>query len=161
MVPGYFVLSWIDASGLRVLLGILVLALLAVELYRRRSGSPELVRPTWFTAVAGMLAGFGTTVGNAAGPVMGIYLVGSRLEKHELMGTAAWFFFLVNLSKVPFYTGLGMITPVTLRFSLLVMPLVVCGAVVGLFLLRRIPQGLFNTLVLVLAGVAALRMVLG
>jgi uncharacterized membrane protein YfcA len=92
---------------------------------------------------------------------MGIYLVGNRLEKHELIGTAAWFFFLVNVSKVPFFASLGMITPATLGFSLIVMPLVVVGAGAGLWLLRRIPQGVFDTLVLILAGLGALRMVLG
>jgi uncharacterized membrane protein YfcA len=161
MIPGYLVLTSIDAAGLRVLLGSLVLALLALEIYRRRSRWFHEPHRGWFTATAGVLAGFGTTVGNAAGPVMSIYLVGSRLDKHELIGTAAWFFFLVNVSKLPFFTGLGMITPTTLRFSLTVMPLVVLGACTGLLLLRRIPQGMFDTLVLTLAGLAALRMVWG
>ena len=110
MIPGYVVLTWIDPAGLRVLLGTLVLALLALEMYRRRSRWFHEPHRGWFTATAGVLAGFGTTVGNAAGPVMSIYLVGSRLDKHELIGTAAWFFFLVNVSKIPIFCASGMIT---------------------------------------------------
>ncbi len=161
MLPGYLVLRRIDPSSLRILLGGLVLALLAVEVVRQRSRWLQLPHAGWFTAAAGVLAGFGTTVGNAAGPVMSIYLVSSRLEKHEFMGTAAWFFFLVNISKLPFYASFGMMTPATFRFSLTVMPAVVLGAAAGWLLLRRIPQRLFNILVLILAGIAAVRMVLG
>jgi uncharacterized membrane protein YfcA len=113
----------------------------------------------WFTAAAGVVAGFGTAVGNAAGPAMTIYLVSNRLDKHEFIGTAAWFFFLVNLSKLLPFIGLGMITSVTIGFDLLLVPMVALGALAGLYLLPRIPQRAFDVLVLTLAGVAALHMI--
>ena len=97
-------------------------------------------------------------MGNAAGPVMSIYLVSQRLDKQEFLGTSAWFFFLVNLSKLPLFYGLSMITPQTLQFDLVLLPVVVGGALAGAWLLRHIPQRLFNTLVLLLAGVAAVRL---
>jgi uncharacterized membrane protein YfcA len=75
------------------------------------------------------------------------------------MGTWAWFFLIVNLSKVPIYTTLGMITVDTLAFDLVVVLMVVAGALAGKHLFRVIPQKLFNSLVLILAGLAALRMV--
>ena len=71
----------------------------------------------------------------------------------------AWFFLTVNLAKVPIFLSLGMITPGTLGFSLVLFPMVVAGALVGRRLFRIIPQGLFNALVLILAAAAALRMV--
>lgn len=160
MVPGYLVLWRADQATMRVLLGAIVLLLLAVHVYRQRTpGSPRLDR-RWLVGVTGLLAGFGTTVGNAAGPVMGIFLVGQRLEKHEFLGTSAWFFLLVNLSKVPFYIVLGMITPATLKLDAVLAPLAILGALAGARLLRWIPQRMFNTLVLLLAGLAALRMIM-
>jgi uncharacterized membrane protein YfcA len=161
MVPGYLVLAWIDTGGLRVLLGLLVLILLVLEIWRRRLGWLELPRRWWFTAVAGILAGFGTTVGNAAGPVMSIYLLSHGLQKQEFVGTAAWFFFLVNVSKVPLFWGLGMITTGTMGFGLVILPMVAVGAFGGLYLLRWIPQKAFDLIVLALAGLAAVHMVLG
>jgi uncharacterized membrane protein YfcA len=68
MVPGYLVLWWIDADELRVLIGIIILGLLGVHVARQRFGWAGLVDRGWFVAGTGMLAGFGTTVGNAAGP---------------------------------------------------------------------------------------------
>ena len=62
---------------------------------------------------------------------MSIYLVSKRLDKLQFMGTAAWFFFFMNVSKIPFYSVLGMITPATLRFNLLLVPAVLVGVVSG------------------------------
>jgi hypothetical protein len=82
------------------------------------------------------------------------------LEKQEFLGTAGWFFFLVNSSKIPLYTALGMITSQTLRLDALLVPVVVLGALLGVLVARHIPQRAFNLLVLLLAGLAALRLVL-
>jgi uncharacterized membrane protein YfcA len=147
-------------DGLRVLLGAIILLLLALHVFRRRLGVDGMLDHWWVVAVTGVLAGFGTTVGNAAGPVMSIYLVSKRLDKHEFLGTSAWFFFIVNVSKIPGFIVLGMITPATLAFDAVILPLVVAGALLGAAVLRRIPQWLFASLVLILAGVAALRLIL-
>ena len=114
----------------------------------------------WFTAATGVLAGFGTAMGNAAGPVMSIYLVSKRLDKHEFLGTSAWFFFFVNVSKVPVFLLIGVITPATLRCDLMAAPVLVVGALAGAMALKRIPQVAFDTLVLALAGIAAVRLIL-
>ncbi len=161
MLPGYFVLRTATGPSLRVMLGALILLLLVVQLVRQRFHWQPSQDRRWIVGLTGLLAGFGTTVGNAAGPVMSIYLVGQRLEKQEFLGTSAWFFFLVNLSKLPLFFGLGMITTETLRLDLFLVPVVMLGALVGVRLLRRIPQRLFTTLVLLLAGLAGLRLLFG
>lgn len=55
----------------------------------------------------GWLAGSTTMLANAAGPVMTVYLLACRLPKFEFVGTAAWFFFVINLSQGAFqrFTG--------------------------------------------------------
>ena len=45
---------------------------------------------------------------NAAGAVMTLYLSASGIEKRRFIGTNAWFFLIVNLVKVPFSVGLGL-----------------------------------------------------
>jgi hypothetical protein len=62
------------------------------------------------------MAGFGTTVGNASGPIMGIYLIMMGLDKKQLMGTGAWFFLIVNTSKLPIFIYHEMIGVDTLQF---------------------------------------------
>ena len=56
----------------------------------------------WYSALFGLLGGFTTMIGNAAGPVMSVYLLSMRKEKMEYIGINVWFFLVVNLQKVPF-----------------------------------------------------------
>ena len=66
------------------------------------------VAPTAATAaVYGSSGGFTTFVANAAGPILNTYLVRLGLGKDELVGTSAWFYFAVNVAKVPVYLALG------------------------------------------------------
>lgn len=161
MIPGYFVLDLLDSNSLRVVIGIVILALLALHFARLRFGWSQMPDQWWFVAMMGSLAGFGTVVGNAAGPAMGIYLLSKKLDKHEFIGTSAWFFFFVNLSKVPIQLMVGVITPTTLRFDVAIAPLLVVGALVGVAVHKRLPQSAFNSLVLLLAGVLAVWLVFG
>ena len=91
----------------------------------------------------GLVAGFGTMVGNAAGPVMTIYLISRGLRKQEFIGTSAWFFFIVNLSKLPIMSGLGMLTTDTVGFGMTVACLVPVGAILGVWLLQDHPATAF------------------
>ncbi len=159
MIPGALVLKYVDHNQFRLVLGWLVLMLLALEICRRRFNWTDVPKRWWFMMTMGVLAGFGTTVGNAAGPVMGIYLISQGLRKEQFMGTAAWFFFIVNASKVPIYASLGRITPATLQFDLIMIPIVVIAALAGRRLFSIIPQKVFDPLVLSLAAIAALRLV--
>ena len=106
-------------------------------------------------ATYGTLGGFTTMVANAAGPVMSMYFLASRFSVKEFLGTAAWFFALVNLTKVPFSIGLGLITGPGLLLDLVLVPAVVGGALFGLWFARRLDQTLFERLVIVFTVVGA------
>jgi len=109
-------------------------------------------------AVTGVSAGFTTMVANAAGPIMVIYLLAMRLPKYIFMGTAAWYFFILNLFKVPFSYSLGLINANSLPISLALAPVAVAGALTGRVLIRHINQQVFELLALVLTFVAGLRL---
>ena len=75
---------------------------------------------------------------NSAGPVMNTYLVGLGLGKDEQVGTSAWFYFVVNLSKIPFYLALGawttggsFFTGESLLWNLCLVPAIVVGVYLG------------------------------
>jgi len=94
-------------------------------------------------------------VANAAGPIMLVYLLTMRLPKNEFLGTSAWFYLCINLFKVPFSAGLGLITPGSLLFDLLLAPAMAAGAFLGVFLARRLPEKGFNIVVQVLTAATA------
>ena len=117
-------------------------------------------------ASTGASAGFATTVSNAAGSIMSMYLMALNMPKAQFMGTISWYFFIINLSKLPIYIGLTAMNPqkpiVTLhsmKFVLLISPAIIVGVFIGKWLLPRISQKLFESVILVLAAVAALKLI--
>jgi uncharacterized membrane protein YfcA len=109
----------------------------------------------------GILAGVTTMVANAGGPVMSMYFLSTRYSMSRFLGTAAWFFLVVNLAKTPFSVSLGLISPASLRLDLILAPAVVIGALVGRRVARRIDQLLFDRLVLILTTVSATYLLVG
>ena len=111
------------------------------------------------TATLGGLAGWTTMVANAAGPVMTIYLLAVGFAKDQFMGTSAWIFCVINLSKVPFSYSLGLINWHSLGFNLVLLPAVALGALGGRWLLGLVSQIWFERLLLLSAVLAALRLI--
>jgi len=114
----------------------------------------------FFSAATGLLAGTASMVANAAGPIMLVYLVSMRLPKNAFLGTAAWFFLIVNCVKVPFSASLGLITPASLLFDAPLAAAVAVGALIGSAIARHIPQKAFGVAVQVLTLGAAVLMFL-
>jgi uncharacterized membrane protein YfcA len=129
------------------------LTALSYWLRLRRAPDVGALQHWGFAAAIGVVAGFTTLVANAAGPLMAIYLVAMRLPKLAYVGTAAVFFCLLNLFKLPFMAELGLVTSASLRLNLLLAPLVLLGALAGRRLLMRINQRLFEELALALSGI--------
>lgn len=161
-----------DAKGSKdvtdIVIGAMVLVMVALYLLRKRLG--ERFTPTSPVGVActGAGAGFATTVSNAAGPVMQMYLAAHRMPKEQFMGTIAWYFFIINVSKFPIYVALSamipsrpLVTASSLVFNAAMFPVIVTGVYVGRWLLPRIPQKTFDVVVIALAGVGAVRLLMG
>jgi uncharacterized membrane protein YfcA len=150
---------------LRLLVAAIVIFMIALRWARGRrvtavdapaDAAAPAPRDRWWQAAGyGVSAGFATAVANAAGPVMNLYLLARRLPKHELVATGAWFFFVVNLVKLPIYAGHGLIDRRSLLFDLALAPSVVVGALLGRVVLRRLPQAVFDRLVMALTVCAA------
>ena len=160
MIGAGFVLAQLDNESMRPFLGVLILALLIMECIRMKYQWNQLPHHPVFAAAIGASAGFATTVGNAAGPIMSLYFLSRNLLKQQFVGTAAWFFFVVNSSKVPLYVHFDLITKDTLLFNATLIPAIGLGAWLGFRLLPIIPQRVFKALILVLAAIAALGLLL-
>ena len=107
-------------------------------------------------ALYGALAGFTTMVANAGGPVTSMYFLACRYPVKAFLGTTAWFFFLVNVAKLPFSLGLGIIRPEHLALDAVLAPVVIVFALAGRRLADRMDQRVFEPIVIVLTVVSAL-----
>jgi uncharacterized membrane protein YfcA len=122
-----------------------------------RSDKFHVPESRWFAAGLGLLGGFSTMIGNAAGPVMALYLLSMRLPKNVYIGTGAWFFFIVNLSKVPLHVwSWKTITLSSFLLDLLLIPAIAAGAFLGIWLVRLLPEKIFRIIVIVTTLLSAL-----
>nr|WP_281507899.1 sulfite exporter TauE/SafE family protein [Brachybacterium sp. Marseille-Q7125] len=174
----FFAIS--DGPTVRITIGLILLALVVVTVWRRHvttrrearaaqqaadgtapsatasTGSQPGAAATAQGIGFGLLGGFTTMVANAAGPVMSMYFYAMRMPVLTFLGTSAWYFAIINLFKVPFSAGLGLMTREVLTLDLLLVPIVLVGAYLGSKVARRIPQALFENLVLALTVISAL-----
>ena len=110
----------------------------------------------WFAAILGLAGGFETMIGNVAGPIFAIYLLAMHLDKKSFIGTTAWFFFIVNLSKYPLQAFVWKnINMETLTIDLLVIPAIALGAMFGIFVVKRIPEIIYKWLVVGITAISA------
>ena len=170
----------------RRLIGVILLLLVAITLTQRRSTSrrapdgasaaqaPSPPAPTLETQEAtttlatsttsgrlarlvyGSLAGFTTMVANAGGPVTSMYFLACRYPVKAFLGTTAWFFFLVNLVKLPFSISAGLVNTTTMSLTVICAPIVIVSALAGRRLAERMDQRVFEPVIVALTIISAL-----
>jgi uncharacterized protein len=138
----------ISANQFKHLIGILVIASLSVmiwlEIKKTRNGD-AVPHKVWFAVPFGIMGGFSTMIGNAAGPIMSVYLLSMNLQKNTYIGTTAWFFFIVNVFKLPLQIwGWHNITLKTLGFNLVLLPAIALGALAGIKVVKLMPEGAYR-----------------
>lgn len=153
----------LDEGVYKPVIGGIILTLTLLQLLRlwRPSLFGDTPHTRWFVWIAGLTAGVTTMLANAAGPIIALYVVAVSLPKLEVVGTMAWFFLIVNAFKVPFSVALDLIHGGTLRLNLMLAPAIVGGVLGGGWIVRRLPQRVFDGLLLAFAGAAALRLIAG
>ncbi|MFD7458075.1 MULTISPECIES: sulfite exporter TauE/SafE family protein [unclassified Streptomyces] len=167
VVIGTVFLMWADDGIVRTSIGVILLLMAALTVWRRRTAE-RAEEPDGVTTRAGrvkarsygVLGGFTTMVANAGGPVMAMYLLSAGFRKLGFLGTSAFFFLIVNVSKVPFSVGLGLIDGPSLLLDAALVLFVVPGAFLGRWAVNRINQRLFEQLVIAATVLGALQLLL-
>ncbi|MET9484285.1 sulfite exporter TauE/SafE family protein [Streptomyces sp. NPDC006638] len=139
-------------DAVRTSIGAILLLMAGVTVWRRRGGDGTEAQASSGGRVKagsyGVLGGFTTMVANAGGPVMSMYLLSAGFQKLGFLGTSAWFFLIVNTTKVPFSVGLGLIDLHSLLLDAVLVLFVLPGAYLGKVCVNRIDQRLFERLVI-------------
>jgi uncharacterized membrane protein YfcA len=148
----------ISDSKFNHLLAALVIFGIIILVWRDiRSEKMKVPESKWFAASLGSVGGFATMIGNAAGPVMALYLLSMRLPKNIYIGTGAWFFFIITLSKVPLHIwSWKTITRESFMLDLIVIPAIAVGAFLGIWLVRLLPEKAFRMIVIATTLLSAL-----
>lgn len=168
LIAGAAFLYFASDAGVRRGIGILLLVLMGLTLWQRRrvatssvSGQGSNTARPIATTFFGGLGGFTTMVANSGGPVMSMYFLVARFPVHAFLGTAAWFFAVMNVIKLPFSIGLGIVDTGTLYLDAVLLPAVLLGTWCGWRFAARMSQQLFDRLVIAITVLGALWLVTG
>lgn len=159
ILAGTWFVSAVDDTVLRRTIGLVILALVGVQTAARVAPRWRAQRADRFQAsVLGSLSGFTSMVANAGGGFMSIYLLRAGVGVMSFIGTAAWFFFIVNLVKLPLSIMLGLVTEQSLYVLIALAPLVVVGGWAGRKIAPRLSPPVFEVLVMVFTVLGALNL---
>ncbi|MDR0795223.1 MAG: sulfite exporter TauE/SafE family protein [Tannerella sp.] len=149
---------WIPDRSFKTLIGICIFAGLGVMLWNEFRGKETSVPSAWwFTALFGIMGGFSTMIGNAAGPIMSVFLLSVRLPKTSFVGTAAWFFMIINFLKLPLqYFVWHNISKETLMFDFVMLPVIATGAWAGILFVKKIFEKNYRVMVYALTILSTL-----
>lgn len=165
-ILGFFLAIGVDNmipnGQFRGLMGWTLMLALAVMIWSEIFGKEnKWSKKWWYAGTFGLLGGFTTMIGNAAGPVMSVYLLSMRKEKMEYIDINAWFFLVVNLLKVPLQAFVwDNITWDTLLLNLTMLPVIGIGAIAGIKIVKLLPEKAFRRFIQVVTIISVLMMII-
>lgn len=165
-ILGFFIAIFVDnlipAKEFRHLMGWTLVIALAVMIWSEIFGKENRwMKRWWYSAIFGLLGGFTTMIGNAAGPVLSVYLLSMRKDKMEYIGINAWFFLVVNLLKVPLQIFVwDNISWGTFSLNLTMLPIIGLGAWIGIRIVKVFPEKAFHRFIQIVTILSVVMMLI-
>lgn len=161
MLVGVFVAAYIgndwDNAAFKKVMSVLILGSTAYMFWSEFRKKKLKIEDRRVSGIIGFGAGFTTMAGNLAGPFANLYFLATGMPKKELIGTAAWTFFLVNLVKVPlqFFTW-KTINAASLAVNLYLIPFVLVGFWVGIKIVDKFSESGYRKFLLIVTALGAI-----
>ncbi len=143
----------ISDRGLKLMIGLIGIAFTLYQFARSRIlARLEVHHPgRIMQAVFGAGAGVTSTIAHAAGPVLQMYLLPQHLPKLHFAGTNAAFFLVLNLVK----DVLGRYSHEGVVLGGLLLPVIPVGVILGVVLVRIIPEKIYRRFLYTVLGVTS------
>lgn len=158
---GFAIFVSVSTAWLTTGLGVLVIAVAAVEFHRAASGAHASARPLGEAGFTGATVGAGIMQGAVAsgGPML-VYALGRLgLPKARFRATLAFVWLALNSALVASYIATGRLDRDTAPFVALLVPVVFTALAFGNWLHHRLDEAAFRKVVLALLGVAGVALV--
>ncbi len=143
---GTYVLGNIDPRTFTTVLGVVILTLLGLSVWLDYRPIPIFTN-RYAAGIAGGLCGFVGVLANAAGPLMGLFLLEQKMEKSAYVATRVWAFMIMNILKIVGLVMLGLINTETLQASAVGLPALFIGMYIGYRVFARISAEQLKTIV--------------
>lgn len=159
---GTLVGQYINDAQFKAVLSVSVMLCLAIMVYSEVKGKQFVVpNKLFFYALVGILGGFTSMVGNAAGAIISIYLLSREYPKESYISTYAWIFLIMNLLKMPFQIFVWKnIDMGNLYTTLLLIPLIFLGAAAGVYIVKRLNEKVYRRIIYAMTLIAAIMLLI-
>ena len=152
--------SYIDDGQFKLFMAVTIFLSIGIMLWLEKGNQEKVPDYYWFAVLMGIAGGFTSMVGNLAGSVMALYLLSMRLPKNSFIGTAAWFFLILNWTKVPFHVFVwNTISLDSVLLDLTTLPLIGLGAWLGVIIVKQIPDRTYRYFIIGMTFIAAIFMI--
>ena len=162
IIAGYICLKIATDNQAKLMVAVIIAIMVIFQLLKKIK--PQQLEAFFkrqiFNFITGLGGGIATTIANAAGPVIKLYLVAKNFQKLELMGISARFFLLINLLKLPLNAQLNFMNQDTLILDAILSPIMIIGLLLGKKLIIICKQSVFDKLMVLFALIAIIRLVL-
>ena len=162
LITGLTVGRLINDGQFKILIAICIfICLIILIISEKTGGNINIPEKIWIYALTGIATGFASMIGNVAGPIFWIYLIAKKFNKNKFMGTVAWFFFILNIVKLP----LQILVWKNISFQnffpvIIVSPLIILAAFSGTFIIKKIKEKPFRYLIIIMTGIASINLFL-
>ena len=152
-----------NEQGLRIFIGVIALIYVVYHfagLAEKVSFSESrFFKP--FGIIAGIAAGFASTLAHAGGPPATIFLLPQKHEKQVFVGTMTILFTIVNLVKLIPYSILGLLKVGDITTILVIAPFCFVGVRLGIYLNKRFSPEWFTRSIFILLLLTGIHLVFG
>lgn len=161
MIVGTLTFRYLDSAMVKALVGGISIWFAIAQflpMIRKREIAPagrNVLRGGFWAGVAG----FTSFISHAGQPPYSIYMIPQRLDKTIFLGTTAVFFAYVNYFKLVPFWWLGQLNTENIATSLVLVPLIPVGLVLGLWIQRKLSPTMFYQVVLFLLAFTGVKLI--
>lgn len=157
-IVGTYITDYAFKSLIYITSLLCLVLLVLLEFKHEQINVPEKI---WFYGLAGVATGFASMVGNLGGPIFALYLLAKGIDKKTFVGTAAVFFFMMNLIKLPIQFFSWHNYSLNTLFTALAMgPFLIAGVYGGKRILSRLNEKVFRTIIIIMTAVVSLKLLI-
>jgi uncharacterized protein len=143
---GTLLFKMLSPSAIAGIVGVITLLFLTQKLLFPPNATSKPT-PRWLGMILTITSGFTSFVSHAGGPPFNAYMLSQKLSPVVFTATAAYFFFIINLSKWIPYAWLGLLDTRNFATSLALLPFAPLGVFFGVKIARKIKPDLFYRLI--------------
>ncbi|GEM03103.1 anion permease [Halolactibacillus miurensis] len=150
--------QYVNDQQFKMTMGVIVLLCIVLLVYKEIKKAPiKISNHKWLTTLVGVVSGFSSMVGNAAGPIFAIYILSKQIGKRKMISSTAWFFLLLNMFKLPFHVFVWQsIEWKHLLLALILLPVIFAGTRVGIWLVSIIKEETYRVFIFVTTVISAI-----